>query len=421
MNGGRAMMDCDWRRSYWQRPRLGWAWVYGGMVVSVVALGGCEMTSHQQTREQAHKHWSQVRASVKHQLASQQYNSGQVEAAISTVQEALGLDPTSLESYLLLSRALLEKGDLPSARRALLTAEGMGLESADLFYLRGVISERSRQLAEALDCYSRACALNPDQKDYLVAQAECLVALRRAEEARERIRESIDRFERDGTLETLLAEISLLLGDQDAAVAAFQRAMPLVGDDDLVAEEYGLLLFRVGRLAEAISVLQPLWERTGEESSGGVVRALAECYLEVSRPEAAGELLKAWLTEHPSDVIGWLLQTRAAVARGDVVMTRRCAEAARKLAPHDPQTHLAHGYVCWRLGEFDGALASLERSLSLDPDNVLGHCLMGQVLVEDNRVAQARDHWRRALQIDPQSRWARGGLRKLEVPPTRAP
>ena len=98
MNGGRAMMDCDWRRSYWQRPRLGWAWVYGGMVVSVVALGGCEMTSHQQTREQAHKHWSQVRASVKHQLASQQYNSGQVEAAISTVQEALGLDPTSLVS-----------------------------------------------------------------------------------------------------------------------------------------------------------------------------------------------------------------------------------------------------------------------------------------------------------------------------------
>ncbi|MHC4067791.1 MAG: hypothetical protein ACYSUI_25255, partial [Planctomycetota bacterium] len=59
------------------------------------ALGGCQITAHKRQREEAQKHWSQVRASVKHQLATQQAEAGQIEAAISTVREALGLDPTA--------------------------------------------------------------------------------------------------------------------------------------------------------------------------------------------------------------------------------------------------------------------------------------------------------------------------------------
>ncbi|MHC4092522.1 MAG: tetratricopeptide repeat protein, partial [Planctomycetota bacterium] len=354
------------------------------------ALGGCQITAHKRQREEAQKHWSQVRASVKHQLATQQAEAGQIEAAISTVREALGLDPTALESYLLLSRALLEKGDLQAARRALVAAETVYAEMspelqdrdpvvwADLYYLRGVIAERSRQHADALNCYTRARQLGPDQKDFLVAQAECLVALGRPEEARQQIWQSIDHFECDGTLETLVAEISLVLGDQDSAVAAFQRAMPLVGEDDLVAEEYGLLLFRMGRLAEAISVLQPLWERTGTDASGSVVRTLAECFLDVGRSGMADDLLDKWLNKHPNDVLGWMLGVRAAAARGDEVMTRRCADVVRRLAPQDPRAYLVHGYVCWRFGDLDGAVASLERSLALDPDDALAHCLMGQ-------------------------------------------
>ena len=390
--------------------RLAWA-----IVVVGAACSGCQITPHQQQREQAEQHWRQVRARIKRQLATQQFEMGQIEAAITTVQEALGLDPTAVDSYLLLSRALLEQGDLPGARRALAAAERMGLGSAGLLYLHGVISERSRQLAEALDFYARARRLNPDEKDYLAAQAECLVALGRPEEGRQQIRESIDRFDRDGTLETLLAKISLILGDQEAALVAFQRALPLVGDNDLVAEEYGLLLFRMGRLAEAISVLQPLCERTGQEAPGGAVRALAECFLEIGQTEAAATLLKGWLKRHPDDAIGWLLQARAAVAHGDLAMTRRCADAAWRLAPHDPQTCLAQGYVRWRLGDLPGALASLERSLSLDPISAPAHCLMGQVLADKGKTKDARHHWRRALQIDPRAAWASAGLRKLEA------
>ena len=80
---------------------------------------------------------------------------------------------------------------------------------------------------------------------------------------------------------------------------------------------------------------------------------------------------------------------------------------------------MVHGYLCWRLGDLAGATAALERALSLEPGNALAHCLMGQVLVDDRKTDQGSAHWRRALQIDPRSRWASAGLRRLAADPGR--
>ena len=81
----------------------------------------------------------------------------------------------------------------------------------------------------------------------------------------------------------------------------------------------------------------------------------------------------------------------------------------------DPQTSLVHGYVAWKLGDTEQAYRSLERTLALDADNVLAHCLMGEILVTRQETRRARHYWRRALQIDPESRWARRGLDALEL------
>lgn len=385
--------------------------------VTLLVAAGCANMTHQERRDQAQRHWEQVRAEVKLQLATQQFEGAEIDAAITTVREALGLNPMATESYLLLARALLEKGDLGEAGRVLVAAEELGLESADLTYTRGVVAERSRDLEQALAFYRRARQQDPSQIDYLVAEAECLVAVERPEEARELVRACMDEFDRDGTLDTLAAEISLVLGDREAAAAAFRRALPLVGDDRLVAEEYGLLLAGMGRFAEAVAVLQPLVDaagQAGDEIPGAVVRGLAQSYLESGHTELPGELLSGWLRRHPHDAAAWFLQARAAMASDDEVLARRCTAAVQRLAPGRAQTYLLCGYVRWRQGDPADALKLLERSLVLEPNDVLLHCLIGQVLVEANEIERARRHWRRALQIDPDARWARGGLKELD-------
>ncbi len=385
----------------------------------LVIASGCATQTHQQRRDQAESHWNQVRAKIKWQLATQQFESGEPDDAITTVREALGLDPMAAESYLLLSRALLEKNRLGEAGRTLSAAREMKLDSAELTYTRGVVAERSGDLPSALRFYRQAGRQDPSQMDSVVAEAECLVASGRPEEARELVRDSIDRFDRDGTLDALEAEISLVLRDELAAAAAFRRAVSMVPDDPLVAQEFGLLLVRMGRFAEAVGVLQPLEDAARQKSTelpGAVVRGLARSYLELGHIEAQGDLLSGWLKEHPNDVAAWLLQARAAMTRKDDALAHRCAAAVRRLAPDSPQASLLCGYLRWRQGDRAEALNLLERSLAMEPDDVLLHCLIGQVLAESNHHERARQHWRRALQIDPQAAWARNALAQLDPP-----
>ena len=388
-------------------------WLRGVAVGLLVWMAGCQITPHQEQKEQAKQHWDQVRAKLKYQLATQQFKAGEMNAATSSARESLGLDPSAMGTHVLLSKALLERGDLAEAKKVLQAAVEMDLESPELWYMRGVVAERCGRLDQALTCYRAARQLNKNEMDYLVAEAECLVAAGQPEEARRCVHQALLEFDRDGTLDVLLAEISLVMDDDEAAAAAFRQALPLADNHDLVAEEFGLLLLRMRRFAEAVSVLQPLVDRQGDKASGMVVRALAKGYLELGHADLAAGLLKDLLEKHPDDTESWFLQAQAALAGRDLAMIRRCLNVVRRLAPANPQTHLMQGYLCWRQGDLNGARASLQRCLAMNPNDVLTHCLIGQVLLDSNEPGQARHHWRRALQIDPRSNWAKVKLEGL--------
>jgi len=427
------------------------------IALCLTSLPGCaawDGLTHAQQHDEAERNWAAVRAKVKHQLASRQFDGGQIDAAAISAREALGLDPTLADAHVLLCRALLEKGDLAGARAVLTAAEAAGIRTPEILYMLGVIAERSDDPAQALKFYTEARSKDPGDPDCLVAEAECLVALGRPEEAAQLVLAALDgseprpsgraepfpadrptrgsatadsefsrypdagreadqplrKLDNDGTIDALLGNILLLIGDDQGALAAFRRAMPLLSGQDLFCEQYGLLLFRMGYMAEALSVLGPLHDRQGPEAAGPVVRALAQCNLELGRLDAAGDVLTPWLRDHPNDDDAWLLQAGVALRRGDPAAAQHDADTARRLAPGQVSAYLVYACASRRLAEPDEALASLQRCLQLDPDNVWAHCLLAQVLSDAQRLEEAAEHWRRALQIDPRCEPARRAL-----------
>ena len=143
-------------------------WLFAVMAAMAIGVAGCQedQRTHQDQKQQAQTHWNQVRAKIKRQLAQQQYQSGELEAAISTIRESLGLDPSCVESYVLLGRTLLEKGDLAQAKQTLQAAEALGLSSAELSYAQGMVTERTGELAAAVEHYQQAHRLNPADQDF---------------------------------------------------------------------------------------------------------------------------------------------------------------------------------------------------------------------------------------------------------------
>ena len=376
---------------------------------------GCSQRTSDQQRQESEAVWRRLRAGVRYQLATQQYAGGLTLEAIDTVEEAIALDPDAVDYYVLLARACQEQGQLSRARRTIEMATRVGPLSAEVAYAYGTIEERCRQSEQALMHFERAIELDPTQVDFLIARAECLVTLERAEEGYELVADRIHDYDRDGTLETLLGRIGLLLGRDEEAAASFRIALDIIGDDDRLSEQYGLLLHRLGRHAAAIGVLKPLIDAQSGSAGGAVIRALANSYLQTGDAGKAEHVVQAHVKNHPDDAQAWLLLAKSAILTGKLSTARRCADRVADLAPDHPQTHLIRGYVSSRENRLRDARRAYEQALELNPTDVLVHCLLGDVFHRLQETSRARSHYSRALQIDADCRWARRALSELDA------
>ena len=388
---------------------------------AILTVSACSTLPHSTARVQARRHWDQVRARVKFQLAEKEYENKLFEQAIRTASEAVVLDPTQADTYVLLAQANLELGKPATAQQALGAAKRAGLTNPDLIYTQGVILEQRGHIEAALAKYAEARELDDAKVDYLVAQAECLVELNRPEIAMKLLNAHKERFDDDGTIAVLAARIAELMGDAEGAVRRYRDALLTLGDSPMVARELGLLLAELGRYDEAVAVLEPLVAEASDVEVGGAVRrALATCYLARWNPTAAKRVLDEYGRTHPDDIRAQLLLAEAAIGTDDMLTALRAVEAARQREPHRPEVRLMRAVVQWKRRDFGGAAGSLFDLLSDNPEDVEAHCLLAEVLSARNQLEAARTHFERALRIDANCAWAAAGLNSLpkDTPPT---
>ncbi len=383
-----------------QNQRLNLVQLPLSAVLTVLLLAGCQTPSHKEHKIQAEQNWNHVRSQIKYKLAIQQFEAGQAEAAATTAEEAIGLDPTAAENYVLLIKSLLEQGNLGAADRVLEAAQNKQLDSADLSYAAGMLAERAGDAESAVEWYRRACHADPAQLDYMVAYAETLVMVSQPDEARQLVLENMDRFDRDGTLDILLAEISMLLGDDHIALVSYRQALPLLENDPQVVEEFGQLLFQKGRYAEAVSVLDPLVAGQGSKASAAAVRALTASLVEVERFDAALIACGDWLANHPEDSEVWLIKSRALLAMDITAAAIHSAKTVVRIDPNRAEAHLIQAYCHWKQNDPESARSSLDRLINIAPQDALAHRLLAQVLSGAGETVLAQQHRSLADSID---------------------
>lgn len=378
--------------------------------VAILTLSGCHSPSHPEAKQLAEQRWNEVRAGVKLQLARQQYESGLFDDVVRTLSESIALDSTRPEAYVLLAQSNLELSKPASAEQAVETARRLGLDSAALHYMRGVILEQRNDHQAAVAEYAQARMMNADNVDYFVAQAECLVVLDRPEEALALLDENMHRFDANGTVAVLAGRVAALLGDWDGAAKRLGQAAVMLCDNPMVAEELGLLFVRAGRCEEALALLRPLIETAGESEAAAVRRGIATCALTLGDPTSAKAVLIDYARLHPEDGPAQLILAKAALETNDLLTAARAADLAEQLAPGRGETALVRAAVQWRRADYAAAADTLYTLLEKEPMNVEAYCLLAEILRAQGQDDAAKDCFERALRINPSCIWARHAL-----------
>lgn len=376
----------------------------------VLVSSGCQITPHRKAQIEAEQQWKHVRARVKLQLAEQQYESQLFEDAARTTREALALNADQADAHVLLARALLELGRIASAEQTLHAARDRGLKSADLAYTEGVILEHRGRTEDALERYVFAADADPTDVDFLIARAECLVALNRSDEAIELLDERAPRVNHDASVHVLTARISALAGDHAGAMRRYRRALSAAPGDDAVIEALALLQWRAGQYQEVLGLLEPLVERQGALASGTVRKALAGCYLELQQPGAARRCLLEYASANSADVAAQLLLAQAAIALDDTPTALGALDRAAAADPSRAEVRFLRAFVDWRRGRTNVAIQRLHEWATAEPDAADAHCLLGEILASERQLEESRLSFERALRIDPENTWARAGL-----------
>ena len=375
-----------------------------------LVLPACQLPSPKTGPLRDRGDWGTIRAQVKLQLADKQMTGGAFADATRTLNEAIALDPTLPRAFARLAEANLELGNLASAQEALDVARKQNLSSAELTYMQGVVDEQQEHTDSAYKNYAAARKLDAKNVDYVVAEAETLVEQDRPREALALLQSVRGKVDDESTIELLAARVATLVGDDEQALRHYRAALSGKSESDAVREELGLLLARMKRCNEALPLLNEAIERN-PETFGAVFRALAQCLLNSADPEGAIAALGGYIKSHPTDGAAQLLFAQAAIAAHDLLSASAALDAASRHGSRQGEVGLLRAVIDFKRGDFDRAesrLAALGDLVDEDPDVL---CLIGEVRLSQQRSAEARTYFERALRADPKSSWAQRRIR----------
>jgi tetratricopeptide (TPR) repeat protein len=243
---------------------------------------------------------------------------GDIALATTALSEVLRLEPDDLVALGELCGLQRRRADMPGLASALeqraRVAETQGdvrTAVAALRELAAVLEGRLGRVGEALVALEKAARLQPEAT-VLLELAELSLRCERPEHARRALEDVLASLP-PGTSEEMRAEVRAklgraceLLGDEAAAVAYYQEALPQRPTDDVLAERLEVLYEKLGRRRE----LAELWA------------ARAQQLLSSGRAEAAAPLL--------------LKSARALLAAGHRDSAHQKLYAALELQPQGP-------------------------------------------------------------------------------------
>lgn len=227
--------------------------------------------------------------------------------------------------------------------------------------------------------------------------------------------------------------------DLQNAATAFAEASAEEPSDLEAMKMEGASLFRLGRAAEAIPLLEKASGST-QQMNVDPQYVLGLCYLDTNRFDDARRAFAAQYDFPPDSAPAYLLEGRMLLRRQYLPAAVKATDKALEIKPGLPSAHLLLGQIAlarsdlreavsqftmerdlnpmmgavyerlgdayMRSGDYGNAQKSLDRAVLLEPTLNIPYILLGKVLLEQNDALMATMYLKHAIEIDTKNSMA---------------
>ncbi|MGF1494711.1 MAG: tetratricopeptide repeat protein [Microcoleaceae cyanobacterium] len=392
-----------------------------------------------------------------HQRLTQLYiNSGQLEAAIATIQAAVKIQPDFASIYLTAgntfqtyqkielaiwaySQALAIRPDFTEAQANLgsmyyqqnrwadaLTCYKTALkyqsQNAAIYWMMGNTLTQLERLDEAEFCYRRALQLQPEILEFHLRLGQTLLRRGQREAAISCYQTALNYHPENEVLNVYLKELS---SDQ-MQVSNPATAITFISENDDHFEEQGIDLTHqiIGTSAlrlddlKAKNIIVEELEDFMLDSIQTAVDVVGSAQLNLTTDtqtyhqqanqafqrrefESAVTLCHQILQRHPDDVMAYIILGNTLQGQKNVEAAIQTYSKALELQPQlaDVQTNLGSLYM--GKGQAQKAIKAYQAAIEIEPNLAIAHWNLGKVFQRLRREDEAIQCWQRALEIQP--------------------
>lgn len=188
-------------------------------------------------------------------------------------------------------------------------------------------------------------------------------------------------------------------GELRSADTAFAAALQEDHTDTESAQMRGLTLFRLGRPADAIPLLESSREGPLRKADPNYVLGL--CYMDTRRYDDARHAFARQYGFAPDSAPSYLVSARMLLRREYLPIARQFADKALELDPALPLAHELLGEVALAQNHLDAAIAELEKERGRNPLEAIVYDRLGDAYVRSARYDDAQRTLQEAILLQP--------------------
>ncbi|HKY20067.1 MAG TPA: tetratricopeptide repeat protein [Vicinamibacterales bacterium] len=348
-------------------------------------------------------------AGAKIRLAAMALQEGDRKSAAAFVEEVLTKQPDHVDGLAIKATLLLEdkKYDeaLPLARQAV--ARNASSEAAQ--YALGRVHMARQDVREATAAFGEVLKLNPRNNRARVDLARLALADRRPEDAIQFAQEALTEQPGHAEATLVLARARLMKGDT-AGAESQTRALALEFPKSAsVQVQLGQLSARKGDTDGARRAFeQALAVEPGHLEA---LMGLTSLDLRAKNPTRARSRVEARLTADPQNPRLQVLAARVYMAVGDTAAAERTLRKAIEINPGQMEGYALLGQLYAGQKRLDEARAEFDRLAEIRPSAAVGAYTFAGVLLQlQNKPAEAQARFEKAIALDPNAAVAANNL-----------